>query len=94
MVDLALADNATPSRDIASPIFATVAVDTPADECARLRRHYDLSQLPVVDGPVVDRHKLIGVILSDSLLGVRRLSTTRDRCNRWRVLRARRSVVR
>ena len=44
MVDLALADNATPIQDIASPIFATVAVDTPAEECARLRRHYDLSQ--------------------------------------------------
>ena len=89
MVDLALADNATPIRDIASPIFATVAVDTPADECARLRRHYDLSQLPVVEGD-----RLIGVILSDSLLGVRRLSTTRGRCNKWQALRARRSVVR
>ena len=64
MVDLALADNATPIRDIASPIFTTVAVETPADECARLRRHYDVSQLPVVDGD-----RLIGVILSDSLLG-------------------------
>ena len=63
MVDLALADNATPIRDIASPIFATVAVDTPAEECARLRRHYDLSQLPVVEGD-----RLIGVILAESLL--------------------------
>ena len=63
MVDLALANNATPIRDIASPIFATVAVDTPAEECARLRRHYDLSQLPVVEGD-----RLIGVILAESLL--------------------------
>ena len=63
MVDLALADNATPIRDIALPIFATVAVDTPAAECARLRRHYDLSQLPVVEGD-----RLIGVILAESLL--------------------------
>ena len=63
MVDLALADNATPIRDIASPIFATVAVDTPAEECARLRRHYDLSQLPVVEGD-----RLIRVILAESLL--------------------------
>ena len=51
MVDLALADDATPVRDVASPIVATVTTDTPAEECARLRRHYNLTQLPVVDGP-------------------------------------------
>ena len=65
MVDLALADDSTPIRDVASPIVATVTVDTPAEECARLRRHYDLTQLPVVDGS-----RLTGVILADSLLGV------------------------
>ena len=65
MVDLALADDATPVRDVASPIVATVTTDTPAEECARLRRHYNLTQLPVVDGP-----RLTGVILADSLLGV------------------------
>ncbi len=63
MVDLALADNATPIRAIASPFLATVTVDTPAEECARLQRHYNLTQLPVVDGD-----RLIGVILAESLL--------------------------
>ena len=64
MVDLVLADNATPVRTIASSIVATVAAETPADECARLQRHYNLSQLPVVDGD-----RLEGVILAESLLG-------------------------
>ena len=63
MVDLALAHGGAPVRDIASPIVATVTVDTPAEECARLRRHYNLPQLPVVDG-----ERLIGVILAESLL--------------------------
>ena len=64
MVDLALADNATPVRTIASSIVATVTAETPADECARLQRHYNLTQLPVVDGD-----RLNGVILAESLLG-------------------------
>ena len=64
MVDLALASSDAPVRDIASPIVATVTVDTPAVECARLRRHYNLTQLPVVEGD-----RLIGVILAESLLG-------------------------
>ena len=64
MVDLALAHSDAPVRDIASPIVATVTVDTPAVECARLRRHYNLTQLPVVEGD-----RLIGVILAESLLG-------------------------
>ena len=64
MVDLALADNAAPIRDIASPIVAAVTVDTPAEECARLQRHYNLTQLPVVDG-----NRILGVILAESLLG-------------------------
>ena len=63
MVDLALADNDTPARTIASPIVATATVDTPAEECARLQRHYNLTQLPVVDGD-----RLIGVILAESFL--------------------------
>ncbi len=63
MVDLALADNSSPVRSIVSSIVATVTVDTPAEECARLQRHYNLTQLPVVDGD-----RLLGVILAESLL--------------------------
>ncbi len=64
MVDLALAGEGTPVRDLAAPVVAAVTVDTPVDECARLQRHYNLTQLPVVDGD-----RLIGVILAESLLG-------------------------
>ena len=63
MVDLALAEDQAPVRTIAKPIVATVAVDTPAEECARLRRHYNVTQLPVVDDG-----RLAGVIVSESLL--------------------------
>ena len=63
MVDLALADNETPVREIASAVVATVTVETPAEECSRLERHYNLSQLPVVDG-----ERLVGVILGETLL--------------------------
>lgn len=64
MVDLALADSETPIREIASTIVATVTEGTPAEECARLQRHYNLTQLPVVEDG-----RLSGVILSESLLG-------------------------
>ena len=64
IVDLALADSDQPIAELINPIVATVNVDTPADECARLRRHYNLTQLPVLDGD-----RLIGVILAESLLG-------------------------
>ena len=63
LVDLALADNDTPVSEIVSPIVATVEVDTENEECARLRRHYDLTQLPVVDG-----ERLIGAVLAEALL--------------------------
>ena len=63
MVDLALAEDETPVRTITTSIVATVTVDTPAEECARLQRHYSLTQLPVADGG-----RLIGVILAESLL--------------------------
>ena len=66
MVELALVDNATPIRETASSIVATVTADTPAEECARLRRHYNLTQLPVVDAA----GRLTGVVLADALLGV------------------------
>ena len=62
MVDLALADDETPVRDIAAPLIATVTVEDGAEECARLRLHYSLTQLPVVEG-----EHLIGVILAESL---------------------------
>ncbi len=63
MVEMALAEDATPVRSIMSSTVAAVTVDTPAEECARLQRHYNLTQLPVVDGG-----RLIGVILAESLL--------------------------
>ena len=49
MVDLAVAENATPIETIATSTVATVTRDTPATECARLQRHYNLSQLPVIE---------------------------------------------
>ena len=63
MVDLALADDATPIRTLASSIVAAVTVETSAAECARLRRHYNLTLLPVAEG-----NRLIGVILPEFLL--------------------------
>ncbi len=65
MVDLALASADDTASSIAAPLTAVVSVDTPAQECARLRRHYNLTQLPVIEG-----NQLIGVILPDELLGV------------------------
>ena len=64
MVDLALAEDGTPVRRITSPIVATVTIATPAEECARLRRHYNITQLPVID-----EGRLIGVIVAESLMG-------------------------
>ena len=76
MVDLALAPAEAASIAIAAPLTAVVSVDTPAQECARLRRHYNLTQLPVVEG-----NMLIGVVLltrcSESLS-----KRTRGRCFR------------
>ncbi len=63
MVDLALAENAEPVRALAASTVATVTVETPVEECARLRRHYDLTQLPVVDGD-----RLIGLVPAAALL--------------------------
>ena len=64
MVDLALADDDAPVSSIAMCVIATVDADTTAHECARLQRHYNLTQLPVVQ-----EGRLIGVILAESLLG-------------------------
>ena len=63
LVDIALAEDGTPIQSVTSPVLVTVDVDTSADECARLRRHYDLTQIPVVDGD-----ELLGVVLAESLL--------------------------
>ena len=63
MVDLALADDRAPVQNISAPLVATVTVDVAAEECARLRLHYNLTDLPVVDGSL-----MIGVILAESLL--------------------------
>ena len=63
IVDIALAENNTPIRSIMSSVLAEVGTDTPADECARLRRHYDITQIPVVE-----EGRLVGVVLSESLL--------------------------
>ena len=64
LVDLALADADAAVRALTTPVVATVTVDTPAEECARLQRHYNLTQLPVVD----DEARLIGVVPEESLL--------------------------
>ena len=63
MVDLALAPADTVVSSVASPIVATVYGNTPMAECARLRRHYNLTQLPVIQ----DR-RLIAVIPAEALL--------------------------
>ena len=63
MVDLALAENETPLRSMATSVVAIVETDTLVEECARLQHHYSLTHLPVVeDGEV------IGVILGESLV--------------------------
>ena len=64
MVDPALADDDAPVSSIAVSVVATVDTDTTADDCARLQRHYNLTQLPAVQ-----EGRLIGVILAESLLG-------------------------
>ena len=63
MVDLALAENDTPLRDLATSVVAIVETDTPVEECARLQRHYSLTHLPVVEGD-----KVVGVIVGESLV--------------------------
>ena len=63
MIDLAMSTDATPIRSLTAPVPAMVSVDTPREECARLNRHYNLTQLPVVDDG-----RLIGVIPARLLL--------------------------
>ena len=63
MVDLALSQDDTPVQSIVEPVLATVDVSTSAEECARLRRHYNVTQLPVVE-----EGRVIGVIPAQLLL--------------------------
>ena len=65
IADLAVAAPDATVRELAAPVVAPVAADTPAEECARLERHYNLAELPVVDGEA----RLIGVVPAGSLLG-------------------------
>ena len=63
MIDLAMSDDDVPIAELIAPSMAPVSPDTPREECARLQRHYNLTQLPVVaDG------RLIGVIPATFLL--------------------------
>lgn len=63
MVDLALSRDDTPVQSIMESVLATVTVSTSTEECARLRRHYNVTQLPVVE-----EGRLIGVIPAEILL--------------------------
>ncbi len=73
MVDLALARDDTPVQSIVEPVLATVTVSTSAEECARLRRHYNVTQLAVVD-----EGRLVGVIPAELLLSAAVQEDTRQ----------------
>ena len=76
VVDLALSLEQARIRDILGPVTATVTPDTPAAECARLLRHYNIMQLPVVS-----EGTLIGVIPSEFLLSAVVEEDTRQMLN-------------
>ena len=63
MFDLAMSGDDTPLDELTMPSMAAVSAETPREECARLQRHYNLTQLPVVEDG-----RLIGVIPSAFLL--------------------------
>ena len=67
MVDLALAEPDTSVRALTTQVVATVTVDTPAEECARLQRHYNLTQLPVGTQTLT---LIVGAIALGELVGV------------------------
>ena len=64
MAELAMARDDAGVDSISEPIVASVVAETEAQECARLRRHYNLTQLPVVEDG-----RLVGAILPEQLLG-------------------------
>ena len=63
VIDLAMFPDATPIRSLTTPVLAEVSVDTPREECVRLHRQYNVTQLPVVEDG-----KLTGVIPAEFLL--------------------------
>ncbi len=73
MVDLALSQGDTPVQSVVEPVLATVTVSTSAEECARLRRHYNVTQLPVVE-----EGRLTGVIPAELLLSAAVQEDTRQ----------------
>ena len=76
VADLALQPPETLLSAIAEPVVATVNSDTPASECARLRRHYGIVQLPVVSDGL-----LTGVIPLELLLSAVVEEDTRQMLN-------------
>ena len=76
VADLALQPPETLLSGIAEPVVATVNADTPASECARLRRRYGIVQLPVVSDGV-----LTGVIPLELLLSALGEEDTRQMLN-------------
>ncbi len=76
MVDLALLPERTPVRDVIDPVPATVTADTSAGECARLLRHYNVVQLPVMEDG-----RLVGVIPLAFLLSAVVQEDTREMLN-------------
>ena len=63
MIDLAMSADDTAITELINPSPALVSPDTRREECARLQRHYNLTQLPVVEDG-----RLVGVIPSEFLL--------------------------
>ena len=63
MIELAMFPDATPIRSLTTPVLVEVSVDTPREECVRLHRHYNVTQLPMVEDG-----KLTGVIPAEFLL--------------------------
>ena len=63
MSDLASLTDDAPVAEVMLPVTVTVGEDTPQSECARLRSHYNVVQLPVVE-----EGRLVGVVPLEFLL--------------------------